>query len=569
MGLLKKIFLFQITVLGLLFIPDAQAQVTIGNADEPIMGSLLDLKKNVDNENNVTADKGLGLSRVMLTNKSELYPMFDSLNLPVDYADQKKFHKGLTVWNVNEMFGRGVGTYVWSGSDWNYTHGASHYNFKHTKTAVRKIKHAERDPDMYLPNCYMVHPGEENKSCSFTFPVRKAYAIWQNYKTPAFSQPFPNKKIVSGECKAMVVWQDNSALIDEVEISSNSVDYDATITIRFNGAPTYGNAVVALTIDGIIYWSWHIWYTPYKPDAIEMPNKGAYGEYSDHDGGGSVFYYNNGTLGGDYIFMDRNLGANATTTNIDESWGHYYQWGRKDPFPSKPLSPVRNLKKDIYDIYGRIIPKDVRLDSQPTQPSYGAYNFRLVPSTSDGEFNLLNTIFNPLTFYGSDTKYRSWYTNREASNLNRDLNFDLWDESGRKGPFDPCPQGWRVPLMTNRSPWFYEKAARRYRYKISDFGGVKILSQKDPSYGGFSFEKDPDYNMGFYPVAGYMHEYRGEPYYLSSSLYWVANNIQPSIAEYFKVPAYYIMSFSDDTYFANIPMSTAGFIRCVKDMNED
>lgn len=570
MGLLKKIFLFQITVLGLLFIPDAQAQVTIGNADEPIMGSLLDLKKNVDNENNVTADKGLGLSRVMLTNKSELYPMFDSLNLPVDYADQKKSHKGLTVWNVNEMFGKGVGTYVWSGTDWNYTHLALHDNFDYTETTVKKkkINRAERDPYMYLPNCYMVHPSGENKSCTFTFPVRKAYAVWENYKTPPLSQPFPNKKIVSGKCKAKLIWQDRPNLIDRVEISSDSVDYDATITILFNEIPTSGNASIALTIDDVVHWSWHIWYTPYSPNTIPLPNKGAYGEYSAHDGGGSVFYYNNGTPGGDYIFMDRNLGANATSTDVKNSIGCIYQWGRKDPFPNVFHSSYR-----IYDISGECLEYNRGANYLS---KVGGYNGMYVPLSSDGEFNLLNTIFYPLNFYVMPNRiegYNTWYTNRKVSNPRQDLNFELWDESGRKTPFDPCPQGWRVPLVLNqRSPW-----SSNFAITVSgkpdtnnpenDLGGVKIGPQDQFGIIGFSFELDPYYNIGFYPCGPTI-----EPNFANFSnqtgKYWTASVALSTIESYdFKMLIYYINN--KQTYFRAEKMASGAAIRCVKDMNEE
>lgn len=563
MGLLKKIFLFQITVLGLLFIPDAQAQVTIGNADEPIMGSLLDLKKNVDNENNVTADKGLGLSRVMLTNKSELYPMFDSLNLPVDYADQKKSHKGLTVWNVNEMFGKGVGTYVWSGTDWEYTHLALHDNFDYTETTVKKKKlnRAERDPYMYLPNCYMVHPSGENKSCTFTFPVRKAYAVWENYKTPPLSQPFPNKKIVSGKCKAKLIWQDRPNLIDRVVISSDSVDYDATITILFNEIPTSGNASIALTIDEVVYWSWHIWYTPYSPNVIPLPNKGAYGEYSDHNGGGSVFYYNNGTPGGDYIFMDRNLGANATSTNIEESLGFLYQWGRKDPFPNVYMST-------IYDILGN---KIERYDVKDDAPKDGRFNLMKVPSSSDGEFNLLNTIFYPLNCYSSQDNYKSWYTNRKISNPSQDMNLDLWDESGRKGPFDPCPQGWRVPLVINQTyPWAYYNAAignnalNSTCYGISGFDGVKMSKNR---IDGYSFTSDY-YNIGFYPMGGCITNNGG----ISSSYgyYWTASTTLSSIEIYAsRMLMYHFDEYSGRACFKAAEMTWGASIRCVKDMNEE
>lgn len=529
---------------------NVHAQLTIGNSYEPLDGALLDLKKSYSDRYNATSDKGLGLSRVQLTRKTELYPMFDSLNLPNDYNGLKISHKGLTVWNVNKAFGSGIGIYVWNGSEWVYNHaGSEGYNMR-IKTGTFQEPHKEVDPNMYLPNCYMVYPIEGRKSQTFTFPVIKAYAVWENYKTPSLSQPFPNKTFNSGKCEAKLLWQDQPNLIKNISISSNAVDKNATITLTFDDMVSYGNALVALTIDGTIYWSWHIWYTAYNPMNIFVD--GGYGEYSDYDGGGSVFYYNNGTPGGDYVFMDRNLGANANATNIDESFGYLYQWGRKDPIC------LYGDKAKIYDISGTQIINNNQTAVKP------------VPSGYVGNFNLVNTIYNPTIFYSSNDGYESWYTNLKKTNPMRDLNFALWDEDGHKTPFDPCPQGWRVPKILNRMPWFYQEAFNRrqgYMPNTDNYSGVYMEGKSYNKYG-YSFKSDANYFIGFYPFQTSIIKDGTES--TISNYYWVAQGDFFTMANISsQMPVLNIAyKFSKYVYFVNISQAYAASVRCVKDTNE-
>lgn len=74
-----------------------------------------------------------------------------------------------------------------------------------------------------------------------------------------------------------------------------------------------GNAVVAVTDgEGTILWSWHVW--------VVADNA----------------FMNTALPSG--TFMDRNLGAMAGTPDEadfakknEDTWGLYYEWGRKDP----------------------------------------------------------------------------------------------------------------------------------------------------------------------------------------------------------------------------------------------
>ena len=104
----------------------AKAQVTIGSGSPPAEGVLLQLKENDNTGANAT--KGMMLPRMYLSDKNNLYPMFEDQNnsgLPSpDYASiqdkqkQDELHIGLYVYNLNPCNPFGRGTYVWNGQEW-------------------------------------------------------------------------------------------------------------------------------------------------------------------------------------------------------------------------------------------------------------------------------------------------------------------------------------------------------------------------------------------------------------------------------------------------------------------
>lgn len=106
---------------------------------------------------------------------------------------------------------------------------------------------------------------------------------------------FPITSTAINPAGATLVWEEVEGLISDVQLKDGY--------LCFACANKDGNAIVAATAaDGTILWSWHIWST-------EAPND-----------------VNCGT----WTLMDRNLGA--TMASGEESFGLYYEWGRKDPF---------------------------------------------------------------------------------------------------------------------------------------------------------------------------------------------------------------------------------------------
>ncbi|MDH6358692.1 hypothetical protein [Parabacteroides sp. PF5-9] len=110
-----------------------------------------------------------------------------------------------------------------------------------------------------------------------------------------------------------------------------------------------------------------------------------------------------------YLFMDRNIGAaSAAGTNL-----LYYQWGRKDPF-------FNNGSKQYYTV-----------EETPDQD------------------NLETAIKNPMVFYKATNTRYDWAGTVQRTNL--------WVDSGEKGAYDPCPFGWRMPIVDGYSSFANSK----------------------------------------------------------------------------------------------------------------
>ena len=143
-----------------------------------------------------------------------------------------------------------------------------------------------------------------------------------------------------------------------------------------------GNALVAAKdADGTILWSWHIWVADYDPEMTQQ------------------------TYASGAVMMDRNLGAVSVQPGSYESYGFFYQWGRKDPFPINGYSHTYPADAVTYEYYD---------------------------SNND---TIEKTINNPTVVYDdAQWGYRE----------------DLWGSGTTKTIHDPCPAGWKV---SDRSAW--------------------------------------------------------------------------------------------------------------------
>lgn len=126
---MKKILqLLAITGLLCLTISPLHAQVTVGSNIKPVDGALLDLKE-LQTDGTYNTNKGMVFPRVELTDKNQLFPMFQANG--TDYkivtngvttnytkAHEDKTHTGLVVYNTKDASPFKKGLYIWDGTQW-------------------------------------------------------------------------------------------------------------------------------------------------------------------------------------------------------------------------------------------------------------------------------------------------------------------------------------------------------------------------------------------------------------------------------------------------------------------
>ena len=273
---------------------------------------------------------------------------------------------------------------------------------------------------------------------------------------------------------ALVLWyntlQKSNNWVDESPVYLSSVFIDSDGYIRFYTPAAFvpGNVVIAafaeegvtyenITVDenkcinnATLLWSWNIWAADgYDPAATAV----------NADGN---------------VFMDRNLGAVisgvGSTGNYEPAYavGNYYQWGRKDPFPSIAdycnYWPCENGNTLIgTPTYTPIVALRVNGQSAAKNVDNQVWGYK---TKDDGSFNkdltwhsiernsigapsLSNSVFSgyavehPYVYILNskypDGGYYPWVTTDDQSYR------EFWGGSeSKKTLFDPCPAGWRV-----------------------------------------------------------------------------------------------------------------------------
>ena len=439
----QRISLSVIVFLLIIYLSNANAQVTIGSHYTPKSGALLDLKESTAVGEN--SKKGLLLPRVLLEGKLKLEPTVQTSDA------NKESHIGLTVYHTgSEELCEGV--YTWNGTQWNKLGSPCGLTV---------------DPALlYGPNCYIVNPGE-----SQIIPAAKAYLAWD-------TRPDLTSLSLSDKVSADLLWQDTQGLITSVglENGSDKNQYSNLKVVTTSGKT--GNAVVAVRIgpngntSDPICWSWHIWVTTYNPDAPTGSDK--------------VYMHNNGEA--DYTFMDRNLGALTTSDSDINSMGLLYEWGRKDPFTSGTQFGYSTPPRTLYDINNNTLIEMDELQSGYNPANHNGFKHQQVP---DGIASMLDkSIQNPMIYYYGTKSLTDWYTS-----LNNTGDPNLWGATDGKSIFDPCPAGWRVPTLSSPSslsPWA--------KFDSSSSGGWDDGSPADfDTTSNGIYMKTSSYDLGFYP----------------------------------------------------------------------
>lgn len=273
---------------------------------------------------------------------------------------------------------------------------------------------------------------------------------------------------------ALVLWyntlQKSNNWVDESPVYLSSVFIDSDGYIRFYTPAAFvpGNVVIAafaeegvtyenITVDenkcinnATLLWSWNIWASEgYDPESTAI----------NADGN---------------VFMDRNLGAPisgiGTTGNYEPAGavGNYYQWGRKDPFPSvsdyssyvpcengnilfgtPTYTPVKSLqingqssKKNLGGQMFGYKTKGDNLDSGNAWNLVARNDISSDKTTKNGVY-VSYAVEHPYKYIvnngGTFGGFNTWINGDDASYKS------LWgDAEHQKTLYDPCPVGWRV-----------------------------------------------------------------------------------------------------------------------------
>ena len=303
-------------------------------------------------------------------------------------------------------------------------------------------------------NSYLISPLAENNNTTkniYAIPIStRINTFWENEGEPK------GKPLVSGtKYVAEVIWQDSptrqiyftdkagTAQTDTYSgtvASDNEHVYFKLANTAFTGT---ANVVVGVrkSTESTYLWSWHLWITDYypTPSTASKPStacriavqNGNIERYEDPNGAPSAVW--SGTnLTGRYL-MDRNLGSFAapktgvgsyTENEFFSTFGMYYQYGRKDPFP-----PNRTLYKIDGSVLGTITESDASLITSENLTS------------ADGTtWPLVETVKYPLQFVTSSSTQK--YPLK--ANWNNPTWWDLSKHNG-KSFYDPCPPGWQIP----------------------------------------------------------------------------------------------------------------------------
>lgn len=374
-------------------------------------------------------------------------------------------------------------------------------------------------------------------------PVSKAFAVQSqilNNPEILFPSNFDN-------LKGNVLWSTNTGLIGKVSVikptPSSLQDLSSSmISVEINPNQS-GNAVITLhngNIAAPVYWSWHVWITDSSIGSFnyvtELPEAGATNY---------INYVNKADVVLQTEFMDRNLGAvdafpmvvngltptSAELAKIRASTGMHYQWGRKDPIPTFQNADNRAS----FSIFlGRVSNEGTVTYTTLSQAAYNnmsggyivPYNTyaagSAVQSTdrpADKIAKVLSySVKNPLVYMipsafaaynGSNPNYTNG-TDWLADEPN--LAADRWGRGGEKSPFDPCPEGWRIPdlsdaaLVSNKdfgmSPWYKkDKKVGTFYSVMTDYSGTRVRNPSTTSTIGYMFIS-PSYRVGNFPNSG-------------------------------------------------------------------
>lgn len=299
-----------------------------------------------------------------------------------------------------------------------------------------------REPAPVPTNSFILRPQLSGTPLNETrayIPLADVYRYWEDYI-------YANGvSIPTGTILAEVLWKDNTGTVVKNMNVINAGQRESAYIYLEAGA-VQGNSVVTMKVQNVdtIFWTFHIWVTEYNP----------------YEAAGQKLYTNTRN-----VFMDRDLGAMSNVYDADgNARGLRYQFGRMAPFPRSVGWADFPLK--MYNAIGGT------MTTNTSNATDTATSLRPL-------FAIRNSINTPTTLY--DMKMdNKWYISIE--------NPYLWNsKAGNKTAFDPCPEGWRVPVQDN------------YGVSYSPWNGVTTTNLAEGLQSNGRYHS----SLGYYPYNGY------------------------------------------------------------------
>ena len=374
-----------------------------------------------------------------------------------------------------------------NGSNFLYTIylGANDYNDynvrrNHNYNITLKLNSEKRDDRVLAApaNCFVLAHNDEIMFDPYTRTETAGGWKYSDY----VNKRDPKKTIV----RAAIVWQQPNVIGNNSDQSPEKrrVWLDEYDRIHVKSGGVNGNALIAgYNADNEIVWSWHIWVNNDRPAelAAAVP-------YYTFEWDATKIYWEQGRTRKGRSVMKCNLGAidpNRNTKQPSKTFGCFYQWGRKDPFPSgwgitqgggsgwsaggaKPYNEsytgqINNNANQKITFSGQGNTDNGQLfTTQSTSSTRGTIDY-----TTKHPTIFLSPFANPAS-HGDAEAVASyiagtdgdWYWNHAdnlwgGSSFANAMQLKITNPNGisylsnngavEKSIFDPCPAGWMVP----------------------------------------------------------------------------------------------------------------------------
>lgn len=296
---------------------------------------------------------------------------------------------------------------------------------------------------------------------------------------------------------AFIVWSTGNSINDVItDVTLDTENKIVKFRTVAGSALTQGNAVIAVTDDdGNIIWSWHIWAVDGVKDVDYTVSyfSGAGYDFKNYWRSDYPEYCN-------WTMMDRNLGATSATADDPDSFGLYYQWGRKDPIIGAAGWSGGNEESKAF------------ADNTVENATHKDYGWSALSNAShaDAAASIAYSIAHPTTFLYAESGANDWV---KASGVNEQQDW-LWgnpnhetgninaaDNYVEKSIYDPCPPGYKMP---QQHLWglFTIKWGMPMIPAWTENSG-EVSGTKAANGINFIYEYGVLANTSYYPAAGY------------------------------------------------------------------